>query len=71
MPLKAIVEVHLYLEAAILKRYLPQQVLYSNRSLDDHISSMLAHMADESVMQGFNHVYTDLTTNTLRIMKPD
>ena len=39
-------------------------------STDDHMSSMLANMEDESVMPKLSYVCTDLTINTLRILKP-
>ena len=34
------------------------------------ISSMFAHMEDEGVTPKLSYVYTDLTINTLRILKP-
>ncbi len=41
-----------------------------NHILDDPISSMFAHMNDESVMQKLSYVYTDLTINTLHVLQP-
>jgi len=67
-PLKSIEEVHLSLEAAVLYRLLARPPL---QNFDCHISSMLSHMEDESVMQKLRYVYTDLTSNTLRIMEPE
>jgi hypothetical protein len=66
VPLESIEEVHLSLEVAVLKRVQPRPP----SGLDYHISSMLAHMEDESVMQKLSYVYTDLTPNTLRVMEP-
>jgi len=63
-PLKAVEEVYIWLEAAVLRRI-------TRRHYDTHIASMLAHTVDEEVMQKLSYVYTDLTTNTLRIMKPE
>jgi len=67
-PLKSIEEVHLSLEEAVLYRLLARRPFYN---LDYHISSILVNMEDESVMQKLRNVYTDLTPNTLRIMKPE
>ena len=69
VPLKSIEEVHLSLEGPMLHRSLAQQPYY-RYSIDDHISSMFAHMEDESVMQKLSYVYTDLTINTLHLLKP-
>jgi len=68
VPLKSIEEVHLSLEAIVLYRLLARRPFYNP---DYHISSLLVHMEDESVMQKLRYVYTDLTPNTLRIMKPE
>ena len=68
-PLKSIEEVHLSLEAPVLYRLLARRPSYRH-SPDDHISSMLANMEAESMMQKLSHVYTDLTINTLRILQP-
>jgi hypothetical protein len=38
---------------------------------NNHISSMLAHMTDEDLMQQLIYVYIDLTTNSLHIMTPE
>lgn len=66
LPSKAIEEVHLSLEAAMLERSLPR-VRYLS---DDHsLASMLLIMSDKVVMPKLSYVYTDLTTNTLRILK--
>ena len=40
-------------------------------SCDMNLSSMFAHMKDEGVMPKLSYVYTDLTVNTLRIMRPE
>ncbi len=53
----------------MLHRSLAQRPYY-RYSPDDHISSMFAHTEDESVMQKLSYVYTDLTINTLHILKP-
>ena len=65
-PLRAVEEVHIWLEAAVLRLSIRQP-----NPDDNHIASMLAHTVDEEVMQNLSYVYTDLTTNTLRIMKPE
>jgi hypothetical protein len=65
VPLESIEEVHLSLEAPVLGNLPP---VYD---IDYHISSMLAHMEDENVMQKLSYVYTDLTPNTLRIIEPN
>jgi len=66
VPLRAVEEVHIWLEAA-MTRY---STLHS-RAVDSHIASILAHMVDEKIMQNLSYVYTDLTTNTLRIMNSE
>jgi len=66
-PLKAIEEVHLLLEADMLSCSIADHCLYGS---DKFLASLLTHMEDDSVMQKLSHVYTDLTTNTLRVMKP-
>ena len=68
-PLKSIEEVHLSLEGPMLHRSLALRPSY-RYTIDDHISSMFAHMEDEGVMPKLSYVYTDLTINTLRILKP-
>jgi len=68
VPLKSIEEVHLSLEAAVLCCLLARRPFYN---LDYYVSSMLAHMEDESMMQKLRYVYADLTPNTLRIMGPE
>jgi len=68
VPLKSIEEVHLLLEAVVLYPLLRPSPFYNP---DYHISSLLVHMEDESVMQRLRYVYTDLTPNTLRIMEPE
>jgi len=70
-PLKAIEEVHLSLEAVMLSRSIPKRADYRLYGPDNHFAGMLTHMEDESVMQKLSYVYTDLTTNTLRVMKPE
>jgi len=71
-PLKAVEEVHLSLEAAMLDlSQRPSYHRYHHHVPNFYIESMLTHMEDESVMQKLSHVYTDLTTNTLRVMKPE
>ena len=69
VPLKLIEEVHLSLEAAVLSSLLGRRYFYHS-NFDDHISSMIAHMEDESMMQKLSYVYTDLTPNTLCVMEP-
>ena len=69
VPFKLIEEVHLSLEATVLSSLLDRRYSYTS-SFDDHISSMIAHMEDESVMQKLSCVYTDLTPNTLHVMEP-
>ena len=69
VPLELIEEVHLSLEAAVLASLLGRRYSYHS-SFDDHISSMIARMEDESVMRTLSYVYTDLTPNTLRVMEP-
>jgi hypothetical protein len=64
--LKSIEEVHLSLEAAVLNCLPPHRL----SNVDYNISSMLAHMEDENVMQKLSYVYTDLTPNTLHVMEP-
>jgi len=64
VPLTAIEEVHLSLEAAGL-----QETPYDY--LDSCIARMFANIGDKKVMPKLSCVYTDLTTNTLRILKPD
>ena len=66
-PLNSIEEVHLSLEAPMLSRSLACR---SSRDewMYDQITNMLAHM-EGKVMQKLSCVYTDLTINTLRIMK--
>jgi hypothetical protein len=66
IPLKSIEEVHLSLEAPVLDCLPPHRI----SNVDYNISSMLAHMEDESVMQKLSYVYTDLTPNTLHVMEP-
>ena len=39
-------------------------------SINDHTSNMFAQTEDESVMQKLRYVYTDLTINTLHVLKP-
>ena len=68
-PLKSIEEVHLSLEGPMLHRSLALRPFH-RYSIDDHISSMFANMEDESVMQKLSYVYTDLTINSLHILKP-
>jgi len=70
-PLKAIEEVHLSLEAVMLSRSIAERAHYHLYGPDNHLASLLTHMEDKSVMQKLSHVYTDLTTNTLRVMKPE
>jgi len=65
VPLRAVEEVHIWLEAAVIRRLLHPPYY------DNHIASILAHMVDENVMQNLSYVYTDLTTNTLRIMNSE
>jgi len=60
VPLTAIEEVHLSLEAAGL-----QEICY------DYHRGMFANMGNKEVMPKLSCVYTDLTTNTLHILKPD
>jgi hypothetical protein len=67
IPLESIEEVHLSLEAPVLGCLQGRPPFYN---IDYHISSMLAHMEDENVMQKLSYVYTDLTPNTLRIIEP-
>ena len=62
VPLAAIEEVHLSLENAALEH----TFIGSNI----RITIMLAHIANQSVMPKLSCVYTDFTTNTLRILKP-
>jgi hypothetical protein len=64
--LKSIEEVHLSLELPVLSCLQPPRP----SNVDNNISSMLAHMEDENVMQKLSYVYTDLTPNTLRVMEP-
>jgi len=66
VPLRAVEEIHIRLEAAGMRRSLLPPVFY-----DNHIESILAHMVDEKAMQNLSYVYTDLTTNTLRIMRSE
>ena len=70
IPSNAIKEVHLSLEAVVLGRSRAQRTRYFSH--DEHsLASMLVAMTDKTVMQSLSHVYTDLTTNTLRILKPN
>jgi len=64
--LRAVEEVYIRLEAAEMRRSLIRSIYY-----DNHIETILAHMVDEKVMQNLSSVYTDLTTNTLRIMRSE
>ena len=70
-PLKAIEEVHLSLEEVMLSRSIAGQADYHLYGPDNRLASLLTHMEDESVMQKLSYVYTDLTTNTLRVMQPE
>jgi len=63
-PLRAVEEVHIWLETPVIRR-----LLYPPYYYDSHIASILAHTVDEKVMENLSYIYTDLTTNTLRIMK--
>jgi len=65
VPLRAVEEVHIWPEAAVIRR------LLLPRYYDNHIASTLAHTVDEKVMENLSYVYTDLTTNTLRIMNSE
>ena len=62
VPFKSIEEVHLSLEAGVLYTLVAPRSSY-------YVSSMLAHMEDESVVPKLSYVYTDLTPNTLRVME--
>jgi hypothetical protein len=64
--MKSIEEVHLSLELPMLNCLQPHRP----SNVDYNISSMLAHMEDENMMQKLSYVYTDLTPNTLRVMEP-
>ena len=66
VPLNSIEEVHLSLEAPLLRRSRVWQIFSGESS----ISSMFAHMKDERVMSKLSYVYTDLTVNTLRVLEP-
>ena len=69
VPLTAIEEVHLSLEAALLEHCIGFAV---PSQLDDHsIAGMLMTMAYMVIMPSLSYVYTDLTTNTLHILKPE
>ena len=70
IPLKSIEEVHLSLEAVVLQRSLPQRTPFFKPD-DYSIANTLIDMAERRYMQKLSYVYTDLTTNTLRIMKPE
>jgi hypothetical protein len=70
-PLTDIEEVHLSLEAAMLGRSLRQPTPHFHLDPDSNIATMFARTEDESVMQKLGSIYTDLTTNTLRVMSPE
>jgi len=64
-PLRAVEEMHIRLEAPMI-----WCLLYSY-PCGNNIASILAHTVDEGVMENLSYVYTDLTTNTLRIMNSE
>ena len=68
IPLKSIEEVHLSLEEPLLDRTMQISDRYGK---DARISSMFAHLEDESVMPKLSYVYTDMTVNTLHVLQPE
>ena len=67
VPLKSIEEIHVSLEKCLLGLAIRPSDRYGK---DDHMWRMFAHMEDETVMQKLSYVYTDLTINTLHVLKP-
>jgi len=65
-PLTTIEEVHLSLEADVLLQTFQYPI-----GFDSRFASMFAYIENQSVMPKLSCVYTDLTTNTLRILKPE